>query len=81
MSIEELALNILNETPNLKELAKGKDPKYVKWFEEVLKLSRNKIFPYGFDDGGYSLYKTKKLSLRMVNILIIHQWIKIYIIY
>lgn len=63
MSIEELALSILKETPNLEELTKGKDPKYVKWFEEVLKLSRNKIFPYGFDDGGYSLYKAKKVKL------------------
>lgn len=36
MSIEELALSILKETPNLEELTKGKNPKYVKWFEEVL---------------------------------------------
>ena len=52
MSIEELALSIFKEILKLKELTKGKDPKYVKWFEEVLKLCRNKIFPYGFDDGG-----------------------------
>lgn len=63
MSIEELALSIFKEILKLKELTKGKDPKYVKWFKEVLKLCRNKIFPYGFDDGGYSLYKTKKVKL------------------
>ena len=50
----EVANKLLEKYPDLERLGHRLDKEYVKWFQSIIKLAEKEIFPYAYDDNGYS---------------------------
>lgn len=62
-TVEEFADKLLEVYPGLAELGKGKDSKYLAWYDGVLNVVSEGKYPYAFEDYGYDIYAAKQIRL------------------
>lgn len=62
-TVEELADKLLEKYPGFSELGRGKDSRYLSWYNKVLDSVKDGKYPYAFEDYGYDIYEAKQIQL------------------